>query len=157
MSKRARQKKEEIAESAAKAAATAVAAAEEPSMEESGLSILAKALGPQMASELIFLLKGRVDARKLAVLSEPVQASLGHFNYRAHVDKIRYYEWIMDWELASSVSIGGLGRKQIIQTIEASAGVHVPEIASQPNIFSRNIWKRDWKARAMREGKVPVE
>ena len=157
MSKAVKEKKKEDVEAAAEAAAQVLAGREGESMEAEGLSILAKTLGPQMASELIFLLKGRIDHRKLAVLSESVQASMGHFNYRAEVDGIRYFRHIIDWELTSSASIGGLGRRQLIQTLEAAAGVAIPEIISRPSPLARNIWRRDWKAKAIREGKIPVE
>lgn len=120
---------------------------------------VAKALAPQMGSDPKHLSKQEIDQRKFAVLTEPCQAAMGHFYYRANVDKIRYFANMIDWELNTTPSIGGLGRRQIIQETAAAAGVGkgVLEVAEKPNILARNFTQRNWKEKAMKEGKVPSE
>ena len=120
---------------------------------------VAKALAPQMGSDPKHLSKQEIDQRKFAVLNEPCQAAMGHFSYRAKVDKIRYFEEMLEWELSTTPSIGGLGRRQVIQTVAAAAGVGkgVLDVAEKPNILARNLTQRDWKEKAAKEGKVTVE
>jgi len=120
---------------------------------------VAKALAPQMGSDPKHLSKQEIDQRKFAVLNEPCQAAMGHFSYRAKVDQIRYFQEMLEWELSTTPSIGGLGRRQVIQTVAAAAGVGkgVLDVAEKPNILARNITQRDWKEKAAKEGKVTVE
>jgi len=120
---------------------------------------VAKALAPQMGSDPKHLAKQEIDQRKFAVLNEPCQAAMGHFYYRAEVDKIRYFNYMLQWELNTSPSIGGLGRRQIIQETAAAAGVGkgVLDVAERPNLLARNISQRNWKEKATREGKVVAE
>jgi len=126
---------------------------------EDPIVTVAKALAPQMGSDPKHLSKQEIDQRKFAVLNEPCQAAMGHFNYRAKVDEIRYYDYILAWELNTTPSIGGLGRRQVIQTVAAAAGVGkgIMEVAEKPNVLARNITRRDWKEKATKEGKVVVE
>ena len=72
---------------------------------------------------------------------------MGHFQYRAEVDKVRYYDKMIDWELNSSPSVGGLGRRQLIQMVNAAAGGGKSslDVAERPNFLSRNLTNRNWK------------
>jgi len=126
---------------------------------EDAVVTVAKALAPQMGSDPKFLSKQEIDQRKFAVLNEPCQAALGHFYYRSEVDKVRYFTYMLAWELNTTPSIGGLGRRQVIQSIAAAAGVGkgVFEVAQKPNVLARNITRRDWRDKATQEGKVVQE
>jgi len=130
---------------------------EEP--KEDAVVTVAKALAPQLGSDPKHLSRQEIDQRKFAVLNEPCQAALGHFYYRSEVDKVRYFKYMLDWELATTPSIGGLGRRQVIQETAAAAGVGkgVFEVAQKPNVLARNITRRDWREKATQEGKVVQE
>lgn len=136
---------------------------------EDAVVTVAKTLAPQLGSDPKHLSKGEIDQRKFAVLNEPTQAALAYFNWRGGGQKyknskgenkrrrgIRFWRNLVDWELNTSVSIGGLGRRQTIQETAAAAGVGkgVMEVAERPNILARNITKRNWKEEAAKEGKV---
>jgi len=127
--------------------------------EESGITTVARALAPQMGSDPRFLGKQLIDRRVFAVFNELEQAALGHFYYRAEVDGVRYFDYMLKWEMATTPSIGGLARRQVIQTIAAAAGVGkgVMDVAERPNILQRNITQRNWREKATREGKVVTE
>ena len=131
----------------------------EDAKPEDPVVTVAKALAPQMGSDPKHLSKQEIDQRKFAVLNELTQAAMGHFYYRANVDKIRYYQHMLGWELNTTPSVGGLARRQVIQTVAAAAGVGkgVFEVAEKPNVLARNITRRDWKEKATQEGKVVVE
>jgi hypothetical protein len=126
---------------------------------EDPIVTVAKALAPQMGSDPKHLGQQEIDQRKFAVLTEPTQAAMGHFYYRAKVDNIRYFDKMLDWELNTTPSISGLARRQVIQTIAAAAGVGkgVFDIAERPNILARNITKRNWREEAAKDGKAVVE
>jgi hypothetical protein len=128
-------------------------------LKEDGVVTVAKALAPQMGSDPKHLSKQEIDQRKFAVLNEMTQAAMGHFAYRAEVDKVRYFDKMLNWELNTTPSIGGLARRQVIQTVAAAAGVGkgVMDVAERPNVLARNITRRNWKEDATREGKVVVE
>jgi len=83
---------------------------------------------------------------------------MGHFAYRAEVDKIRYFDHMIKWELNSSPSVNGLGRRQSIQMVNAAAGggKNALDVAERPNWLNRNISDRNWKEKAAKEGKVVV-
>jgi len=120
-------------------------------------TVVAQLLVPQMGSDNIHLVKQIIDQRKFAVLSEPTQAALGYFEYRAKVDNIRFWDHVVDWELNTTPSIGGLGRRQVIHTIQAASGGRPVEVAEKPGILGRNITNRAWKEKAAKEGKMIVE
>jgi len=120
-------------------------------------TVVAQELVPQMGSDNIHLLKQKIDQRKFAVLSEPTQAALGYFKYRAVVDKVRFWDHVCEWELNTTPSIGGLGRRQVIQTIQAASGGRPVEVAEKPGILARNITNRSWKEKAARKGEMVVE
>ena len=120
-------------------------------------TVVAQQLVPQMGSDNIHLVKQRIDQRKFAVLSEATQAALGYFQYRAQVDHVRFWDHVCEWELNTTPSVGGLGRRQVIQTIQAASGGRPVEVADRPNILARNISNRAWKEKAAKEGKMVVE
>ena len=130
---------------------------EEP--KEDGVSIVAKGLAPQIASDNKFLINQESDHRVTAVLDPMGQAAMGYFDYRGKIDRVRFWSHIVDWELASTPSINGLGRRQIIQETAAAAGVGkgAIDIAEKPGWIARHITQRNWKEDAMRRGEVVEE
>lgn len=126
---------------------------------EDGVSIVAKGLAPQLGSDNKFLIEQESDHRVTAVLEPMGQAALGYFDYRGKIDKVRFWDHIVKWELASTPSINGLGRRQIIQETAAAAGVGkgAIDIAEKPGWVGRNISERDWKEKAMKRGEAVPE
>ena len=124
--------------------------------KDSGVVVVARALAGQLGSDQAHLIEQQIDQRKFAILHPLCRAAMGHFNYRAGVDQIRYYGWVIDWELNSSPSENGVGRRQAIQMVNAAAGggKGSMEVADRPNILQRNLTQRNWKERAVKEGKV---
>lgn len=120
-------------------------------------TVVAQQLVPQMGSDNVHLIRQIIDQRKFAVLSESTQAALGYFQYRATVDKIRFWDHVCEWELNTTPSIGGLGRRQVIQTIQAASGGRPVDVAEKPNILARNISNRNWKEKAAKKGEMVVE
>ena len=140
---------------------------------------VAKALAPQMGSDPKHLSQQEIDQRKFAVLNEYTQAALGYFAWRGQKlnrtkiveeqngDEVKrkvvkhdsFWTRMVDWELSTTPSINGLGRRQVIQTVAAAAGVGkgVLDVAEKPNIIARHTTQRDWKEKATREGKVITE
>jgi hypothetical protein len=126
----------------------------ESKSEESGSAHVSKALAPQLGSNPRKLAAMEIDERKMAVLDPYVATSLGYFDYRGVVGKIRFWNRLVDWELVTSQAIDGLARRQILQAIANSSGVQISEVVKAPNVLARNIWSRDWKKKAELQGKV---
>jgi len=125
--------------------------------QEQGVSIIAKALAAQLGSDQAHLIEQLIDERKFANLEPKVQQSSIYFLYRGEVDKIRFYDFMVNNHLVTSQAMNGLGKRQVLQAISAAAGNRGLEVAEKPNIIARNFTNRDWKSKAVAEGKVPVE
>lgn len=126
---------------------------------ESGVRWIAQTLVPQMGSDFKKIDEGGIDQRKFAVLESPQQQiALGHFDYRAEVDGVRFFKHMVDWLLNSSPSLShGLGRRQVIQTIASATGGQIPNIAERPGWIGRNVTKRSWKRDAEQRGENVVD
>ena len=111
----------------------------------------------QMGTSQELLGQGKVDMRILSVLNEQEQVSLGHFNYRGNIDKIRYFQNLVDWILTTSPSINGLGRRQVIQLTGAYSGGSVQDLVQKPGWFARNTYKKGWEKDAEKKGAKVVE
>jgi hypothetical protein len=140
--------------------------------KEDATVTVAKALAPQMGSDPKHLSQQEIDQRKFAVLEPYTQAALGYFAWRGGGQTfkdskgkektrrgIRFWRNLVDWELNTTPSIGGLARRQVIQTVAAAAGVGkgVFEVAEKPNWLARRTTQRDWKEKATKDGKVVAE
>jgi hypothetical protein len=128
---------------------------------ESGVVVVGQALAPQLASDNTYLTRSMIDQRKLAVLNPYTQAAMAYFALRGDPkgDNVRFFHHMVEFELNSSPSLGGLGRRQIIQAITAAAGGGGQglDVASRPNIIARNVYNRDWKKKALEKGEIPTE
>lgn len=114
----------------------------------------------QMGSDLNHLGTGGIDQRKFANINELQQMGLAHFNYRGRVDGIRYWHELTEWVLNSSVSVGGLGRRQTIEITAAASGSAPGQFASKPNILVRGLDRlrgRSWRDEAEAKGQIPVD
>lgn len=118
---------------------------------------MAKALAEQLGTAPEMKAQMRIDERKMAVLTPGTLSALSHFSYRHVYDGIRYWGHITEWELVGSQGVGGLGRRHILQALANTSGVQSIEKAKKPNALARNIWDRDWKQSAEKEGKVADE
>ena len=125
--------------------------------QEQGVSIIAKSLAPQIGSAQDSLIEQRIDERKFANLDPKVQQASIYFLYRGTVDKVRFFDFMVGNHFVTSQAINGLGKRQVLQAISAAAGNRGLEVAEKPNLLARNLWSRDWKSKAVQEGKVPVE
>ena len=125
--------------------------------QEAGVATVARTLGPQLASDQRHLMQLIIDERKLAVLNDFTQVSVGYFLYRGQVDEIRFWNYIANWELVSSQAIDGRGRNDILKAIAYSASGKPQEVAKKPHMLARNTYARNWKVQAAREGKEVVE
>lgn len=124
---------------------------------ETGGVIVAKTLAPQLLSDSRHLGQGIIDERKTAVLNEFTATALGYFSYRATVDKQRFWGHLVGWELVASQGIDGRGRRDALTALANASGVSTSELAKAPNLLARNIWNKDWKEKAEKEGKTVVE
>lgn len=124
---------------------------------EAGVATVAKKLAPQLASDQRHLQKLIIDERKLAVLNDYTQVSVGYFLYRGQVDEIRFWNYIANWELVSSQAIDGRGRTDILNAVAYAASGKPQVVAKKPNVLARHTYARNWKAEAAQEGKVVVE
>lgn len=121
----------------------------------SGEAVIASTVIPQLASDSNTLQRGQIDQRKLSVITEYEQMALAHFNYRGEVDHIRYYANMVDWILNTSPSVGGLGRRQLIQAQAAvTGGQGALEVAKEPGFVGRHFTNRDWRNKAEAQGKI---
>lgn len=120
-------------------------------------AIIAEDLAGQLGSSPKYLGAQEIDERKLAVLNDYTQAALGYFQYRGAKGKVRFFNFLVDWELVSSQGINGLARSHILKAIAAGAGIAGTEVAHKPNLIARNVWNREWKEKSVREGKTIVE
>lgn len=110
----------------------------------------------QLGSDTSFLRRGQIDERKLANINAFDQLSLGHFNYRAIVDGIRYYGLFVDWILVTSNAIGGLRARQVIQLVGAYSGGQTTEYVQEPGWVGRNLTNRDWEDKARAKGQTII-
>lgn len=125
---------------------------------QDGTQEIARVLVPQMGSDDTFISKGLIDQRKYAYLEDAGEVlAISHFRYRAKHDNVRYFDHLCDDYLNLTPSIQGLNRRQTIDLTAASTGSKAPELIKKPGLLARNIWKRGWRDKAEREGKVVVE
>lgn len=140
--------------------------------KEDSQSVVAKTLAPQIGSSNKVLVQQDIDQRKFAVLNEKQRAVLAYFEFRGGAKHMfredgeqsqrrgnRFWNHVVDWELNATPSTNGLRARQVIQALaaERGEGKEAFDVAHKPGLISRNITDRDWKEKAMKEGKAVPE
>jgi len=118
--------------------------------------VVASALAGQLGSSPEFLSNEEHDMRILSVLKEE---ELPLFVYaKIRTPKSRSWGVLYDELLHLKRSVGGRGLRDIIKMEQVSHGV-AADVASEleavkPGWVARNTLQRDWKEKAISEGKV---
>lgn len=116
-------------------------------------------LAPQFGSETEILAEGQHDQMILSKLKDGVAVPIAYFYAKPKHKGGRFARRFFANYLKLNRSTEGWGVNKMIQAIAASKGVSsgIGEIVKKPNIFARNITKRDWQEQAQRDGKTVVE
>lgn len=122
-----------------------------------GETIIAEKLAGNLGTAPEFLAQQKIDERKFAVLNDYTATAYGYFAYRGYKDQVEFWRWLVDWELTSSQGINGLARRHVLNALAAARGGMQADIVGKPNVFSRNLWNREWKEKAYKEGKMTTE
>jgi len=130
----------------------------EEAFETAGMKV-AESLSPQLGTDATTLMLGQFDMRRLAIINEQLQAALAYFSWRGggqYIDSkgntktrkgIRFWAHIVNQYLNLSPSIGGVGRRQLIEMQRASAGAPPPMMPPEerPGWIGRHITDRRYK------------
>jgi len=100
-------------------------------------------LSAQLGSDAKVLSLGEFDMRRLSYIDEQQLQALAYFSWRGQ--KVRFWKHIVDQVLNLSVSIKGLGRKQLIEMQRASTGAPSPLPEEERSWFERHILRRGKK------------
>jgi len=103
-------------------------------------------LAPQLGSDQKHIAKGEVDIRRFTVVNQRELKFVTYGTLRAK--KSELWKTIMETYPNWKVSVGGRGRRDLVRMEVASKGGGDSGVVSEmekPNIFARNLWKRDWK------------
>ncbi len=124
---------------------------EEEGMMETGASVVASALAPQLGTDAIDLGKGRFDMRRLSVIRNTDIGLLLYAKIKSR--KSRVWKTIYDELLNLRVSVDGRGRRDIIRMEAVSRGgaATVESEITRPGMLARNIYDRDWESKQRRE------
>lgn len=126
--------------------------------KEEGSVIVARELAGNLSTSPEMRAEMRIDELKFSVINNPAtSAALSHFSYRYAYDGVRYWGHIVEWWLRGSQGVGGLARRHALQAIANSSGTQAIEKAEKPNPIARNLWNRDWKEKATKQGKTVEE
>ena len=103
--------------------------------------------------------KGEIDLERSSVLSDErdvfCHAIWGEIPPE---EGGNFWRRIKKSTLNLNISIGGRGRRDVLQGISGSKGVvSGVEFAKRPGWIGRNVTQKDWKEEADKEGKVIVE
>jgi len=110
-----------------------------------GSSLRGSPLAPQLGTDTKDLAKGRVDMRRLSVLTPDDIQVLLYAKLKSR--KSTTWKTLRDEYLNLKVSEGGRGRRDIIHMESVSRGGPAnlePEMI-RPGLIARNIYKRGWK------------
>jgi len=86
----------------------------------SGQTVVAQALAPQLGSDIVTLQKGVVDMRRFSILGEKEMRAVAYFLIRGYVHGVRFWRHYVEHFLNLAVSVGGVGRKQLIEMQKAT-------------------------------------
>ena len=107
-----------------------------------------ESLSPQLGTDPVDLMEGRVDMRRLSIIGGDKMGAVLYAAVRARSSPT--WRTLLDWYLNTTVSVGGRGRRDIIRMEQVSRGGSVnveSELnAAKPESWvGRNILKRNWK------------
>ena len=113
-------------------------------MPPSGQTVVAQALAPQLGSDIVTLQKGIVDMRRFSILDEKEMRAIAYFLIRGYVHGVRFWKHYVEHFLNLAVSVGGVGRKQLIEMQRAtqSLGGMGGEEEEKLSWIERHITKR---------------
>ena len=115
-------------------------------------------LSPQMGSDKIDLMAGRLDMRRLSKLGPIDKAWLSYFILLGPEEGGDFAKAFCNNFINFAVSDDGWRVNKMIQAIGASKGAPgVGELVKKPGLLQRNLTDRDWKKKADEEGKTIVE
>lgn len=118
---------------------------------ETGASVVASSLAPQLGSDMHDVARGRIDMRRLTVIDDKDIGVLLYAKIRAR--KSRVWKEIYEMLLNLKVSVGGRGRRDIIRMEAVSRGgpAAVEAEIQRPGWITRNVLDRQWRERQMEE------
>ena len=110
----------------------------------SGQTIVAQALAPQLGSDIVTLQKGKVDMRRFSILGEKEMRAIAYFLIRGYEHNVKFWRLYVENFLNLAVSVGGVGRKQLIEMQKAtqSLGGIGGEEEEKLSWIERHITKR---------------
>ena len=129
--------------------------------EEEGKVTAEEALAPQLGTDTIDLMRGRINPARLSNINDIEKLWMSYFMSETLVPKEdggdAAREFIEKY-LNLAMSVGGRRVTQMIQMVAGSKGAASGvELVKKPGWFTRNILKRKWKEEAEEEGKIIVE
>jgi hypothetical protein len=119
---------------------------------------LETSLGNQLGSDGLTLQRAKVDMMRLSILTSVDPFTMPYF--LNHPNKYYAKAWAnaIENRLNLSVAVEGIARNQIIKVIGASKGIAQKNEAKEPGLIGRLITQRDWKEKAVMQGKeIPEE
>lgn len=118
---------------------------------ETGASVVASSLAPQLGSDMRDVARGQIDMRRLTVIENKDIGVLLYCKIRGR--KSRVWEELYESLINLKVSIGGRGRRDIIRMEAVSRGgpAAVESEIQRPGWFSRNVLDRDWRQQQAEE------
>jgi len=122
-----------------------------PGGMDTGASVVASALAPQLGTDTADLFKARFDMRRLTVIRNSDIGLLLYAKIKSR--KSRVWGDIRDEILNLKVSVDGRGRRDIIRMEAVSRGgaATVESEITKPGLLARNIYDRGWEEKQRKE------
>ena len=115
-------------------------------------------LGPQLGTDTVDLVKGKVDMRRLSKLGPIDKAWLSYFSMLSDEEGGEFARRFCDNYINYAVSEEGWRTNKMIQMVAGSKGApSVGELVKRPGVLQRNITDREWKKKAEEQGQTIVE
>lgn len=115
-------------------------------------------LGPQLGTDTVDLVKGKVDMRRLSKLGPIDKAWLSYFSMLPNEEGGEFSRMFCNNYINYAVSEDGWRTNKMIQMVAGSKGApSVGELVKRPGMFQRNLTQRDWKKKADEQGQTIVE
>ncbi len=120
-------------------------------MMDTGASVVASALAPQLGTDPKDLARASFDMRRLTVIRREDIGLLIYAKIKSR--KSRVWGDIRNELLNLNVSVDGRGRRDIIRMEAVSRGgsAAVESEITRPGLFARNIYDRGWEEKQRKE------